>query len=186
MKPNRARSGLGSIPSRVVAPITVNRGNVSGMDECSRAFADHHINTEILHGDVQQFLGGTRQTVDLIDKEHLAGVQRTQNRSQITSMLDGGTGSDADWNFQFIGHNHGQSGFAKSRRPRKQNMVRRNIAFSGSIEEKLQLRLEPWLSDKALEDMRTQLLVADRFVADRVRRKPCARDSSFAPVLAAP
>ena len=89
------------------------------MDERSRAFADHHINTEILHGDVQQFLGGTGQTVDLIDKEHLAGVQRTQNRSQITSMLDGGTGSDADWNFQFIGHNHGQSGFAKSRRPRQ-------------------------------------------------------------------
>ena len=81
-------------------------------------------------------------------------------------MLDGGTGSDADWNFQFIGHNHGQSGFAKSRRPRKQDMVRRNVTFSSSIEEKLQLRFEPWLSDESLEDMRTKLLVADRFVAD--------------------
>ena len=101
------------------------------------------------------------QTVNLIDKEHLAGVQRTQNRSQITSMLDGGTGSDADWNFQFIGHNHGQSGFAKSRRPRKQDIVRRNVTFSSSIEEKLQLRFEPWLSDESL-DMRTKLLVADQ------------------------
>ena len=81
-------------------------------------------------------------------------------------MLDGGTGSDADWNFQFIGHNHGQSGFAKSRRPRKQDMVRRNVTFSSSIEEKLQLRFEAWLSDESLEDMRTKLLVADRFVAD--------------------
>ena len=104
--------------------------------------------------------------MDLIDKEHLAGVQRTQNRSQITSMLDGGTGSDADWNFQFIGHNHGQSGFAKSRRPRKQDLVRRTVTFSSSIEEKLQLRFESWLSDESLKDMRTKLLVADRFVAD--------------------
>lgn len=33
MNPKRERSGAGSIPSRVVAPMTVKRGSSSGMEE---------------------------------------------------------------------------------------------------------------------------------------------------------
>ena len=82
-------------------------------------------------------------------------------------MLDGGSRGDADRNAQFVGHDHGQRGFAKPGRTGKQYVVRGHIAFTGRVEEQLQLRLEPGLADESVKDMRTQFLVADRFVADR-------------------
>ena len=54
----------------------------------------------------------------------------------------------------------------KPRRTGKQYVVRRHVAFAGSVEEQLQLRLEPGLADESVKDVRTQLLVADRFVTD--------------------
>ena len=99
-------------------------------------------------------------------EQHFADVEGAQNRSKITGMLNRRAGSHANRHFKLIGNDHGQRGFAQARRAGKQNMVRWHIAFAGRVQEQLQLGLEPWLSDESLEDMRTKLLVADRFVAD--------------------
>ena len=135
---------------------------------CARAFADHHIDAEVLHRDIQQLFGGARQTMDLVDEQHFADVEGAQNRSKITGMLNRRAGSHANRHFKLIGNDHGQRGFAQARRAGEQNMVRWHIAFAGRVQEQLQLGLEPWLSDKASENMGAQLLVADRLVADRL------------------
>ena len=61
-------------------------------------------------------------------------------------------------------------------------MVRWNITFTGRVQKQLQLRLESWLSNKTIEDVRAQLLIAYRLVADR-RRETMRSDSSLAPVF---
>ena len=46
-------------------------------------------------------------------------------------------------------------------------MVRRDFTLACCVQEQLKLGLEAWLSDEAIEYVRTQLLVTDRLIADR-------------------
>ena len=101
----------------------------------ARSFADHYVNTKILHGYIQQFLGRTWKAMDLVDEEHFPGIQRTQNGSQIAGMLNGRTGSDSDRHSKLVGNNHSQRGLAQARRPRQKNMIWRNVALAGSIQK---------------------------------------------------
>ena len=61
-------------------------------------------------------------------------------------------------------------------------MVRGNVTFTGSIQKQLQLRLESWLSNKTIEDVRTQFLTLTGSLptgdAETMRS-----DSSLAPVF---
>ena len=74
---------------------------------CARPFAHHHIHTEILHGDIQQFLRSPRQTVDLINEQYFAGFQRAENGRQVSGMLNGRSGGDTNRNLKLVSHNHG-------------------------------------------------------------------------------
>lgn len=64
-------------------------------------------------------------------------------------------------------------------------MVRWHIAFAGRVQEQLQLGLEPWLSDKASENMgrsSSSLTGSLPIGWEETMRS----DSSLAPVLEAP
>ena len=135
----------------------------------ARTLADHHVDAEILHRDVQQLLGGARQAVDLVDEQHLTGIKRTENRGEIAGVLDRRPGSDANRHFELVGHDHGQRGLAQTGWAGEQDMIGRHVPLARGVEEQLKLGFEPGLADESPEDMRAQFLIADRLVADRLR-----------------
>ena len=46
-------------------------------DGCrARSLADHDVDAEVLHREVQHLLGGARHAVDLVDEQDLAGHER--------------------------------------------------------------------------------------------------------------
>ena len=81
-------------------------------------------------------------------------------------MLDGGAGGHPDRHRKLVGHDHGQRGLAQTRRTGQQDVIRRDLAFAGGVQEQLQLGLQPWLPDEAVKNVGAQLLVADGLVAD--------------------
>ena len=154
------------MPSRVVAPITVNRGNVSGMDEAP--------------GPLPTITSTRKSSMAMYSSSSAARGRRwissIKSTSPASSELRIEAKSPACW---MAGPEVTRIGTSNSLAtimakvvlpspggPASRIWSGRNVTFSSSIEEKLQLRFEPWLSDESLEDMRTKLLVADRFVAD--------------------
>ena len=129
------------MPSRVVAPTTVNLGSVNGMDEAPGPLAHHDVDAEILHGDVQQFLRGARKTVDLVDEQHFPCVQRAEYRSQVARVLDCRTGRDANRHLQLVGYDHRQRGLAQSGRAGEQDVVGGGVTFAGGVQEQLRWAL---------------------------------------------
>ena len=83
VKPNRSRSGLVSWPDRVVAPTRVNGAISSGIEVAPGTLADHHVDPEVLHRQVQHLLGGPGDPVDLVDEQHVALDQVGQDRGQV-------------------------------------------------------------------------------------------------------
>ncbi len=69
---------------------------------CARAFAHHHIDTEILHRDMQQLFGGARQTATPSTNSTSPTFQGAKNRSKVTGMLNGRSGSHANRNFKLL------------------------------------------------------------------------------------
>ncbi len=55
-----------------------------------RALADHDVDAEVLHREVQHLFGGSRHAVDLVDEQHLARYEARQERRQVAGVLDGG------------------------------------------------------------------------------------------------
>ena len=98
--------------------------------------------------------------MNLINEENLTLLHRRQNRGKITRVLHGRARSDTQGHSQLVRNNHGQSGFTQAWRPGKKNMVRRNLTLNGSIQEQAQLLLEQRLTDKTVERVRAQLLIA--------------------------
>ena len=106
--------------------------------------------------------------MDLIDEQHFAGIQRTQDRSQVAGVLHSRAGGHANRDFKFIGHNHGQCGLTEAWRAGKQYVIRRHVTFAGCVEKQLELGLEPGLPDEPLKHMRAELFITDRLVAYRL------------------
>ena len=57
----------------------------------SRPFADNNIDPEVLHRDIEHFLGWAGHSVDLIEEEDLSFDKPGQNRGQVAGMLNGRT-----------------------------------------------------------------------------------------------
>ena len=73
--PNRERNGELIRPVRVVAPMRVKgcRGML--------------IVLEIFHGRIDEFFDDSGQAVNLVDKEHVAGLQVGEDAHQITAAV---------------------------------------------------------------------------------------------------
>ena len=65
--------------------------------------ADHNIDGKVLHGRIENLLHRPVQTVNLVDKQHIAGVHIGEQRHQITGFLDGRPGGDAHGDAHLIG-----------------------------------------------------------------------------------
>src|SRR5271165_5853643 len=122
----------------------------------ARALADHHVDAEVLHGQVEHLLGGPGQAVDLVDEDHLALAERGQHRRQVTRPLDRRTAGDAQRRAELGGDDHRDRGLAQPGRAGQQHVVRRPTAPQGALQDQRQLLAHPRLADELGEPLGPQ------------------------------
>ena len=156
VKPNRSRSGPVSRPARVVAPTSVNGGQVERDRGGSGPLADDHVDPEVLHRHVEQFLGRTGDAVDLVDEQHLALGEAGEQRGQVAGALDRRAAGHPDRGAELGGDDHREAGLAEPGRPGQQDVVGRALAAQRRLEHQLQLLADLGLPDELAQVLRPQ------------------------------
>ena len=123
MKPNRSRSGPVIRPVRVVAPMSVKRGQVEADRARRRALADHDVELEVLHRRIEHLFDRARQPVDLVDEEHVAVVEVGEDGGEVAGALERGAAGDAQADVHLGGDDPRQRGLAQARRSGEQQVV---------------------------------------------------------------
>jgi hypothetical protein len=119
------------------------------------ALADHDVDTEILHRQVQHLFCAASHPVDLVDEQHLARHQRRQHRSEIARVLDGRTARHPERPAGLVGHDHRQRGLAEPGRACQQDVIRGAFLHLRSGEKQLQLSAHLLLSHELREGARS-------------------------------
>ena len=113
--------------------------------------SDLDIDAEVLHRQVEHFLGGARKAVNLINEEDVALLKAGQDRGEVAGMLDRGSRGKPQGRAHFLGDDHGESRLAESRRACEQHMIRGDSSAPGSVEDELQLIAHDVLADELRE-----------------------------------
>ena len=111
----------------------------------ARSLADHDVDPEVLHRQVEHLLGGPRHPVDLVEEEHLALDQAGQDRGQVAGVLDRRSAGDPQRGGHLAGDDHGQGGLAQPRRPGQQDVIGYAAAVPGRLQDQSQLVADPRL-----------------------------------------
>jgi hypothetical protein len=86
--PKRSRSGLVSMPARVVAPTSVNGGRSSLTERAAGPFADHDVDLEVFQRRIEDLLDDRRQAVDLVDEQHVVRFEVGQDGRQVAGAFE--------------------------------------------------------------------------------------------------
>ena len=129
--------------------------------------ADHDVDAAVLHGRVQQLLDRAVEPVDLVDEQHVVGLERGQDRGHVGLAVDGRAGHDPQRRAHLGRDDAGQRGLAEARRPRQQHVLARLAAGPSRLQEDRELLL-------------------DRLLADELRQPRAAAASGRAPPRRAP
>ena len=138
-------------PERVVAPIEREGRQIDAHGARRRPFADDEVELEILHGRIEDLLHRRIQAMDLVDEQHVAGLQIGQQRRQIAGARDHGAGGGAEADAQLAGDDLGERRLAEARRPEEQHMVERLAAGAGGGDEDLEIGAQLLLADEILD-----------------------------------
>ena len=108
--------------------------------------ADHDVDPEVLHGQVEHLLGRPGHPVDLVEEEDLALDQTGQDRGQIAGVLDGRAAGDPQRGRHLAGDDHGQGRLAQARRAGQQHVVGYAAAVPRRLEHQPELVADPRLT----------------------------------------
>ena len=126
-------------------------------DGCrASALADHDVDAEVLHRQVQHLFGRPRHPVDLVDEEHLARHERRQHRRQVAGVLDGRTARHAQRTAALVRDDHRERGLAESGRTGEQDVVGRAVLHRRRLQQQLELPAHLRLTDELGERARAQ------------------------------
>ena len=97
----------------------------AGMDP----FVKYKIDREILHGRVEKLLDRFGESMDFIDKKHIAIFQMGQQPDQIAPFFKRRARGYGQLGLHLRGNNMRQGGFPQSRGAVQQNMIHRLLAL---------------------------------------------------------
>ena len=154
----------------MVAPTRVNGGDVERDRGRARALADHDVDPEVLHRQVQHLLGGPGEAVDLVDEDDLALLEGGQHRRQVAGPLDRRAAGEPQRRAELGGDDHRDRGLAQAGRPGEQHVVRRAAAAQRAAQQQGQLLADPGLADEVVKALGPQRALDDPLVAVGERR----------------
>ena len=123
---------------------------------CCRPLADHDVELEVLHRRIQDLLDRSRQSVDLVDEQHVAVLEFGEDRRQIAGAFQRRTRRDVQVDAHLGGHDAGQRGLAEAGRAGEQQVIDRLLTLAGRLEDDAQVLLEFALADELVERTRPQ------------------------------
>ena len=126
--PKRSRSGVVSSPARVVAPTSVNFGEVDLHRARRRPFADDQVELEILHRRIEDFLDRRIEPVDLVDEQDVALFEIGEQRGEVAGLGDHRPGGGAEIDAELARDDLRQRGLAEAGRADEQHVVERLAA----------------------------------------------------------
>ena len=139
--PKRARSGAVSRPERRRQQARAGRGahereGIEGNAHRpgARPLVDHDVDDVVLHRGVEILLHFRRQTVDLVDEEHVAFLQGSQQAGEVAGAVQDGTGSDLHVDPHLVGDDVRQRRLAQARRAVEKRVVQRLAAHLGCLD----------------------------------------------------
>ena len=121
-----------------------------------RSLVDHDIYAIVLHGRIQVFLHEGRQSVYLVDEEHVVLFERGEDAGEVARFVEHRTAGDLESHAQFVGDDIAQGGLSQSGRTVEQCVVERFTAIFGSLHEHLQIFHNLTLSAEIVESQRAQ------------------------------
>ena len=139
------------------------------------ALADHDVDAEVLHREVQHLLGGARHAVHLVDEEHLAGREARQQRGEVAGVLDRRTAREPQRPAALVRDDHRERRLAESGRTGQQDVVGGPLLDARGVEQQLQLAAHLLLADELRERGRAQrALDRELGLVDGLRRRRAA------------
>ena len=121
-----------------------------------RAFSDHQIQCEILHGRIQHFFHNRRQAVNLVDEQHVARFKIGQDRRQIARLGQYRPRRHPKPDAKLARHDLRQRGLAQAGRAVKQGVIHRLAPHPGAVDEDAQVRPRLGLADEVFQHLRAQ------------------------------
>ena len=144
---------------RVVAPTSVNGGRSSVSVRAAGPWPDDDVEPEVLERRVEDLLDGRVQPVDLVDEEHVARLERGQDRGDVALPLERRAGDRADADAELLADDVREARLAEPRRADEQHVVERLAPRDRRGEHDLELLLEPLLADELGQVARPQRAV---------------------------
>ena len=89
--------------------------------------------------------------MDLVDEQHVVGLEVGQQRRQIARPLEHGTGGLPQIHAHLARDDVRQRGLAQARRPEQQDVVERLAPVAGGLDEDGELRADLLLADVVAE-----------------------------------
>ena len=160
----------GQQPGPGGGPDQGERGDVERDRGRAGALADHDVDPEVLHREVQHLLGRAGEAVDLVDEDDLALLQRGQHGREVARPLDRGAAGDAQRGAELGRDDHRDRRLAEPGRPRQQHVVRRAAASQGAAQQQGELLADPLLADEVVEPLGPQRALDHPLVAVGQRR----------------
>ena len=100
----------------------------------ARSRAHQDIDAEIFQRRIEHLLHIRQQAMDLVDEEDLARADVAQDAGEIEFLLQHGPGSGGEGDFQLLGDDGGERGFAEAGRPVEQHVVHGFAALAGGLD----------------------------------------------------
>ena len=120
------------------------------------ALADHDVDPEVLHREVEHLLRGARHAVDLVDEQHLARRQRREHRGEVAGVLDRRAARHAQRPVRLLRDDHRERRLAEAGRAGEQDVVRRAVLHRRGLQQHLQLLADVRLADELGEVLRAE------------------------------
>ena len=122
----------------------------------ARALADHDVDPEVLHREVEHLLGRARHPVDLVDEEDVAVVEPGQDGGQVAGVGDRRSAGEPQGRRHLGRDDHRERGLAESRWTGEQHVVGSAPPAPGGLEDQAELVAHPLLADHLVERARPQ------------------------------
>ena len=121
--PEAVPQGRGEEPGPGGGPDQGERGKVELDGAGRRALPDQDVELEVLHRRVEDLLDHRAQAVDLVDEEHVPGLEAGEQRGHVARALQHRARGLAQPDAHLPGDDVGEGGLAEARRTEHQQVV---------------------------------------------------------------
>ena len=121
-----------------------------------RALADDDVEPEVLERRVEDLLDRPVDAVDLVDEEHVARLERGQDRRHVALALERGAGDRADADVELLADDLRERRLAEPGRADEKDVVERLVARLRRRQRDRELLLDALLPDEVVEPARAE------------------------------